>query len=170
MLIKMIGAMLILISCGSVGFRIAASQRREETTLDKLCSLLDFMECELQYRMTPLPVLCRKTAAQADGLLRQVFLTLATELESQISPDVESCMFAALNKCNALPLKAAECLQELGKTLGRFDIEGQIKGLEASRQTCRRKLQLLRQNKDSRLRGYQTLGLCAGASIVILFI
>ena len=128
------------------------------------------MECELQYRLTPLPQLCRYTAAQSVGALKDVFLTLAIELESQISPDVESCMRVALSKHRQMPLKAAQCLQELGKLLGRFDIEGQMKGLEAARRTCQRELQLLRQNKDSRLRAYQALGLCAGAAIVILFI
>ena len=170
MLIKVIGAILILISCGSVGFRIAAGQRREEVTLERLIGLLDYMECELQYRLTPLPQLCRDTASQALGVLQSTFLALAIELESQVSPDVESCMRVALCQQRQLPVKTFQCLRELGKSLGRFDVEGQIRGLEGARQACRRQLQLLRQNKDSRLRAYQTLGLCAGAAIVILFI
>ena len=170
MLIKIIGALLILVGCGSIGFRIAASQRKEERVMDMLCKCLDFMECELQYNLTPLPQLCRITAGQADGILRKVLHTLATELDNQISPDVESCVSATLGKCAELPQQAAVCLAELGKTMGRFDVDGQIKGLESVRQMCRRQLQALRDNKETRWRSYQTLGLCAGASIVILFI
>ena len=170
MLIKIIGAVLIITACASVGFRMGALQRKEEQTMENLCFLLDYMQCELQYRMTPLPELCRKTAAQASGVLRKLFYHLAVELESQVLPDVESCMEAALSKCNALPEHSLLCLQQMGKTMGRFDIEGQVKGLEASRQYCRRILKQLRHNKDNRLRSYKTLGLCAGAAIVILFL
>lgn len=138
--------------------------------LESLCCLLEYMECELRYRLTPLPALCAATAGQASGALKDLFLILTQELENQISPDAGSCMHAALSRCRGLPQQVVQCLQELGKTLGMFDIDGQIKGLEATQQTCRRNLQFLRQNKDNRLRSYQTLGLCAGAAIVILFI
>ena len=58
----------------------------------------------------------------------------------------------------------------LGKSIGRFDMDGQIKGLEAVRQDCRRRLDELSKDRDTRLRSYQTLGLCAGAALAILFI
>ena len=58
----------------------------------------------------------------------------------------------------------------LGRWLGRFDLDGQLKGLDAVRQECRRHLEELNNNREVRLRSYQTLGLCAGAAIAILFI
>ena len=170
MLIKVIGAVLILISCGSVGFCMAAAHRREESIMDSLCNLLLFMENELQYRLTPLPELCIATAQQTSGVLKNLFLLLEQELNSQISPDADSCMRAAVCRCSGLPQRAQQCLLELGKTLGMFDIDGQIKGLKALQGNCELRLQQLRFNKNDRLRGYQTLGLCAGAAIVILFI
>lgn len=170
MLVKIIGAILIITACAGVGFRMSALQRKEEQTMENLCFLLDYMQCELQYRMTPLPDLCRKTAAQAGGVLKQLFYHLAVELESQVLPDAECCMDAALSKCKALPERCLLCLRQMGRTMGKFDIDGQIKGLEASRQYCRRVLKQLRHNKDNRLRSYKTLGLCAGAAIVILFL
>lgn len=170
MTLKIIGALMIVLSCGSLGFQMAAAQRREEKMLESLCGLLDYMRCELQYRMTPLPTLCAMAAEQTSGHLRSLFLVLAQELENQISPDAQSCMHAALTKSKGLPQQVVVSLQELGKTLGQFDIDGQLSGLDASRKVCQLRLQSLRQNKDNRLRGYQTLGLCAGAALVILFI
>ena len=170
MLIKLIGASMILVSCGCAGFCIAAAQRREEKILDMLCYCIEFIESELRYKLTPLPQLCRLAASQTDGVLCKIFLSLAIELDSQISPNAESCVNVVLSKHSDLPQQAAECLLLLGKTLGRFDVAGQLKGLESARDLCRRKLHTLRSNKDIKLRNYQTLGLCAGASIVILFI
>ena len=58
----------------------------------------------------------------------------------------------------------------LGRTLGRFDLDGQLIGLENARRDCRRAVDALSENRDNRLRCYQTLGLCAGAALAILFI
>lgn len=167
---KIIGAVLIVTACGGFGFRIASAQKREERSLRQLISLLDFMECELQYRLTPLPTLCQQAAQEGEGVLRQVFLQFSRELNDQISPDVQCCMTAALNKTPKLPEGTKQALYALGKSLGRFDLGGQIKGLEAVRQHCRLELEKLCQNQDVRLRSYRTLGLCAGAAVAILLI
>lgn len=170
MSVKLIGAILVIGSCGGFGFKLAANHRREENTLRMLISILDYMECELQYRLTPLPALCRMAASESKGVLSQTFLALAVELEDQISPDVESCMNAALARITDMPELTREQMELLGRSLGRFDIEGQLKGLETVRRECRRNLEELNQNRDARLRSYQTLGLCAGAAMAILFI
>lgn len=170
MTLKIIGSIFIIAACGGLGFKIAASYMKEERTLRQLISVLDYMECELQYRLTPLPMLCRQAATETNDLLSRAFLSLATELEDQISPDVERCMNAALSKVKDMPQLTNDALVLLGRSLGRFDLNGQLKGLEGVRRECRRNLENLNKNKDVRLRGYQTLGLCAGAALVILFI
>lgn len=167
---KWMGAILILASCGGFGFSLAAQHLREEKTLRQLLSALDFMGCELQYRMTPLPELCHQTGEAVKGAVGQAFHALAREMEHQVSADVESCMNAALASLPDLPGHARNGLATLGQTLGRFDLEGQLKGLEAVRLDCRGKLKALTENKEPRLRSYQTLGLCTGAALAILFI
>ena len=168
--IKIIGAVFVFISCAGVGFRIAANYKREERSLRQLVNALDYMECELQYRLTPLPTLCRYTASQSAGIIRSVFLSLATELEDQVHPDVWHCMASVLGKAKDLPELTMQALESLGRSLGRFDIDGQLKGLEAVRTECRRLLNELTSNRDVRVKSYQTLGLCAGAAMAILFI
>lgn len=170
MMYKWIGAILIVASCGGFGFLLTLRHKQEETALRQLIAALDFMECELQYRLTPLPELCRQAARQAGGQLQSVFQKLGEELDYQIAPDVESCMGTALAHCPALPDGTRASLTQLGKSLGRFDLQGQIQGLESVRADCRRKLDELAQNRENRLRSYQTLGLCAGAALAILFI
>lgn len=170
MTIKIIGAVLIILGCGSVGFAMTAAHRREEGNLRALIAALDFMQCELQYRLTPLPDLCRLTAAQCGGALRSLFTHLAQELEDQISPDVFHCMNAALAKTPKLTPQAVSALQALGRSLGRFHLEGQLLGLENARHNCRSALEKLSENQEVRLRGYQTLSLCAGAALAILFL
>ena len=167
---KWIGAIIILLGSCCFGLSAAARLSAEVRSLRKLMSLLDFMSCELQYRLTPLPDLCRQAAFETSGTLRHVFLRFAEELDSQISPDVKSCMNAALSGANGLSDAARKCMLQLGSSMGRFDLSGQISALESVRQSCRRNLEILESGKDSRLRMYKTLGICAGAAIVILLV
>jgi stage III sporulation protein AB len=170
MSIKLIGAVLIITGCGGVGFSMAAAHRREENALRQLIGALDYMGCELQYHLTPLPDLCRAAAIQSGGCIRSVLQCLSEELESQIAPDVVSCMNAAIAKTSKLPRQVKKNLEVLGLSLGRFDLQGQLKGLEAARHQCRRDLDELSKDRDVRLRSYQTLGLCAGSALAILFL
>lgn len=167
---KLIGALCILFGCGGFGFQIAAAQLREENTLRQLIRVLDFMECELQYRLTPLPELCRQAAKECTGSLSSLFTMISRELEEQISPNVATCMAAAISKTEKLPQSTVNALELLGNSMGRFDLNGQLKGLDTVRGECRRHLEALATNKDVRMRSYKTLGLCAGAALVILFI
>lgn len=170
MMIKIIGAILVIGGCGSVGAMICGAYRTEERVLKLLLSALDYMQCELQYRLMPLPDLCRRVGAASSGQIKSIFVSLASELEDQVSPDVERCMDHVLCLRKDLPKRSRCVLEELGVSMGRFDLDGQIKGLEAARQACRRSLEELTQNKAVRLRNCQTLALCAGAAIAILFI
>lgn len=168
--IKIIGAIFVILGCGGFGWKLSAMHKREVRILREFISLLDFMECELQYRLTPLPDLFRQAAQESKSILSTVFLSVTRELEDQVLPNAECCVNAVLAKTKNLPDTLKNAFTSLGSSLGRFDIEGQLKGLETVRQECRRTLGALTQNESVRLRSYQTLGLCAGAALAILFI
>lgn len=167
---KLIGAILVVIGCGGVGFSMAAVYHKEVSVIRQLLRVLDYISCELQYHLTPLPQLFRYAAQECSGYMRTVCIAFVEELENQISPNVSNCMHNAVRKCGNIPPLAAELLEDFGRSLGRFDLQGQIQSLEAVRQAGRRKLDALEQNKDVRLRSYQTLGLCAGAALALLLI
>jgi len=167
---KCIGAILVLCGCSFAGFSMCAAYRREERQLRQLLSALDYMVCELQYRVTPLPELCRQAADHRDGFVGQLFFNLAAELEAQVSPDVQCCLAAAAARSGTLSGRLEEAICILGSSLGRFDLQGQLQGLETVRTYCRTQLDQMAEGRDTRLRSYQTLGLCAGAALAILFV
>lgn len=168
--IKYIGAILIFASCGTMGFLKSAKHRREERCLAELIRLLDSMQCELEYRMTPLPIICDNVAKDATGCLHKVFSALSAELQSQTSPDAPTCMNFALSSVKDLPQEVYKALALLGNSLGKFDLNGQINEISSVKQHCMLILQQIRDNLDVRLRSYQTLGLCVGAGLVILLL
>ena len=170
MLLKWIGAALITAGCGGAGFSIAAAYRREERELRQMTTALDFMACELQYRLTPLPDLCRLAGSELRGISGKFLTALAAELECGLQPEVGDCVIQVLAQMADIPRKVKEAALLLGSSLGRFDVDGQLKGLETVRGFCRRELEIMSAGKENRLRSYQTLGICAGAALAILFI
>ena len=167
---KWMGAMLIVAACGAVGFGLAGAYRREEQTLGQLMGALDYMICELRYRLTPLPELFRLAAEESRGWVAAALKESSEALNRQTEPDAEGCIRASLERMAGLPGKTAEAFGVLAAGLGRFNLEGQLQGLEAARSHCRRELDMLRSGREARLRSYQTLGLCAGAALAILFV
>lgn len=167
---KWIGAVLIVVSCTACGFSIAAGKRKEETLLIHLLRTLQFMETELQYRLTPLPELCMVAANETRGILRNVFGNLHKELYRQKLPDAGSCMAAAIGKSEELPVRIKSILFQLGYSLGRYDLEGQLQGIRIVRRRTEESLAHIRRNRDERLRSYQTLGICAGAALAIILL
>lgn len=170
MTIKILGAVLIIAGCSSFGFIVTATHRQQTAALRNLLAALDIMECELQYRLTPLPELCRKAAESSSGMVKRLLSSLSNELVAQVSPDVEKCSLAVLKGNKDVPVLIAKAFRLLGKSLGQFDLDGQLKGIEMVRSECKRLMDEHTKNQDNRLRCYQTLGICAGAAMAIIFI
>ena len=111
-----------------------------------------------------------QASKETSGVVRTILSALATELDNQISPEVSCCMESVLCKQREIPKYAIEAFRLLGQSLGRFDLQGQLKELDAVRTLCASNLAKLESNRDVRLRSYQTLGLCAGAALAILLL
>jgi len=168
--IKWVGAILVVAGCGGCGFAMAAAKRREEQELRQLIRALEYMECELQDRQTPLPILCHKCAEDTTGTIADIFQELAISLESKILLDPDTCMMMILSKKHGIPYNTQSVLKMLGMQLGRFNLEGQVRCLESIKSTCTRLLQKLSNEKQMDERRYKTLGLCVGAALIIIFI
>lgn len=170
MSLKWIGTIIVILGCGGFGFKLATDHKYKQRVLRQLIATLDYMECELQYRLTPLPELCRQAARVSSGCIQALMSELSREFEGQVSPDAECCMNAALAKTACIPQEVQQLLKKFGKSLGHFDLPGQLRGLETVRRESSDLLESLTDNQEVRIRSYQTLGLCAGAALAILFL
>ena len=168
--LKLIGAVLVILACGGFGFMIALAHRREVRILKELSNILDAMCWELQCHQLPLSQLCRTCSAGSTGILKQYFSTLAQYMDDQIMPNIENCIYAVMINMPPIPKYVRSILYMFGKQIGRYDIDVQIKGLEAVKRECDHLLKTKTENQEVKLRSYQTLGLCAGAALAILFV
>ena len=168
-MLKFIGAMLIVAGCGGYGFMTAFYWKREELALRQLVGNLEFMECELQYRLTPLPELCGQTAGERSSLTSEFWKLLEVELGQRSEVDAACCVQSVLNRCTKLPEHTRLALKMLGQTLGRFDLDGQLQGLKSLKDHCYAQLEFMGHDREIRLRSYQTLGICTGIALAIIF-
>jgi len=170
MSIKWIGAIFVIVGCGGVGFSMAVNYRKEERALCAMIAILEHIQSELTYHLSPLTEVFHRVSDMIEGCVGRVFGELATEMERQISPDAGCCMDVVLQRRRDIPELARNELSQLGRSLGKFDLEGQVREITAAKERCARLLDKLSNQKEDRIRQYQTLGICAGAAIVILLI
>lgn len=170
MLIKVLGAICIIAACGSVGFQLSATHKKIERNMRMLISGIAYIQRELEYRMSPLPEILLQAEKQCDGVVGSFFRLLSQELEKQSSANISYCVDLVIGQLRDVPEAVKKGMLLLGKSLGQFDLDGQMKALESVQNECDEILTALTANRDVRLRNYQTIALCAGVAIAIIFI
>lgn len=167
--LRYLGAILLFSGCCGCGFWFAWNQKRETVALRELESVLEWMICQLEYHMTPLPELIR-SVAQRYPMYRRVFAAFADQMESFTLSDVGACMENAIRSTTGIHPKIASYLQTLGNDLGSFALTGQVMQLRSLQQTCAADRAKQEVGQDARLRSYRTLGICAGLALAILLL
>lgn len=170
MIARWIGAVFVVLGCGGVGFTMASRCRKEIRALSELMTALQIMHSELSCRMLPLPELFSRASEGTDGCVKLILRQLGEEMERQVSPDAFCCMQVVLNRNRDLPDSVREVFQALGRSMGNFDLDGQLRQMEAVQADCKRILDIRNEQKEDRIRQYQTLGICAGAALAILLL
>ena len=87
-----------------------------------------------------------------------------------MEPDVQSCMQIVIEKIRMPSRRIRRLFLLFGRSLGKFDLAGQVRGLEEVRTACELELRPLTQQKQNAIRSYRTLGICAGIALAILLI
>lgn len=170
MTVRLVGALLLIAGSISAGFSMVSAYKREVRMLQELDHLITDISCSLQYRLTPLPQLLRAEMNTVSGSLRSFLLCFIKELESQIAPDVACCLKAAFAQHTDMPHTVCSVLLDLGNSFGRFDLQGQLKCLEATQTICERELSRLESKQAGYTKCCQAYSLCVGVIIALLFL
>ena len=166
---KWIGAILVILGCGGAGMAMASAYRTEETLLRQLGECIAWMECQLDSRGADLERLFSQAAQRCGGVVGALFAQMSAELSARVAPDAFVCMRSAVDKIR-LPEKTAAVALALGRCLGEFHLEEQLRQLSLVQAECARVLQEHTRNRDDRLRSYRILGLCAGLALAIVLL
>lgn len=169
MIQKWIGAGLVFAGCTGAGFLKAAAYRKEERLLSETVRLLEQMENELAFRVSDVYALC-DLAHHFSREISAFYAAVKESLVDQSVDTVSTAMELAWRKEKYFSKSVYEIHRLLGQTLGQFDLEGQLREIASVKALCKQRVTLLQDNRDGKLKSYQTLGFCAGAALALMFL
>ena len=167
---RMAGIVLIVLSAGTMGFRIAHSLRKRCRLLRQLLSALQLLKQEIGCCATPLPQAFALMAVSSDGSLEKLFSAMAREMDKNRWTTPLAAMRKALTLVPELPEgdPAAQILLELAARLGKYDLESQLQGIDLAALRLGEELGRAEQERSTKSKTYQTLGICTGLAVAIL--
>ena len=170
MIYRLFGALLLILGFGGVGFLINRKRRQELRMLQQMNRFLDNVICDLRYRQAPLQQLINSSLDILSGELQVLLKRFSNELEAQISPDVSCCMSAVISSGENLPASVRNILTALGQSLGRYDIQGQVRCLEGIQIACKTNSTNLADELDRSSHCRQAYALGAGAILALIML
>ena len=171
-MLKIAGAVLIVLCSGAMGFGAAAALSEHERALSALCSSLDTMEYEIGEKYTPIPELMELLSEQsmypASTFYKHVSLGLSADPDARFS-DIWTRTVSGSRRLRLEPDEQL-LLCQLGYVLGRYcaDIQlDKIHGVKARFAAFSERAAEIKR-RDSKMRA--CLGLAAGLSAVIILL
>lgn len=169
-MLKTAGILLVILGASGFGCTMALGVRRQAALLRQLLSALEQMKGEIAYQKTPLPELMRLLSLSCSGALAAFFGQAAGDLHLRQEGSVYAIFKKALSAAppSAFPPQVRLVLLNLGKGLGKYDLERQLQSIDLAAERLQSLLDALQADQRARIRSYCTLGVCAGAAIAIL--
>lgn len=168
MWVRIIGAAVTVSACSAFGFGVAFDYHRRVRMLRDFLACLQEMELALQEQPVPLPELVFRAGQLGKGNVYMLMRAYSDCLRRGLCADAAGCMCLALQQ---IPIED-RCLHryfsELGRNLGRFDMPGQLRGLQSLSASAARKLSQLEQEQSAAVRVYRTLGVFGGLALAVL--
>ena len=166
-----VGALLLAGGAGALGCSAAAQLSRRVAVLRALLGALEGMEREIAFRLTPMPELLERAAAESPPPVCTLFARCRTLLDELGERSMAELWREALEQVPlGLDGPGRLALEELGEVLGRYDGDGQREALAHTRAELSRALEQAREAREKQGRMYQVLGITAGAFLVILLL
>ncbi|MDP4161599.1 MAG: stage III sporulation protein SpoIIIAB [Bacillota bacterium] len=171
-MIKLIGAMFIIISTTWTGFEASRHLSERPKQLRQLKSALQSLEAEIMYGHTPLHEAARRLASQLSKPLSWFFESFAkklTDTETTVK-DAWELSLKEVWKLTALKQAEFEVMKQFGETLGRHDRHSQQKHIILTLTHLEREEADARDKQDKYEKMVKSLGFLTGLLLIILLI
>ncbi len=170
-MLKLLGAMLILLAGTLLGFFQASQLAKRPRQIADLIRMLQRLETEILYGFTPLPEALRCTGQACATAVGALFVRMSAELGHTAGRPVQQLWGETLTagwRELSLGRGEKEIMQQLGATLGLTDRDDQVKHLRLAVNQLRGEEELAKDEQQRYERMWKSLGLLMGALVVIL--
>jgi len=172
-MMKWVGAVIILLSCGFAGRILAATLARRVNLLQQLERGFAALSTEINFSVTALPSALKQSGRQCGGEMKELFVQAGErffDLQGIPAEIIWQQTVDEVTKDSALLQEDRNILYDFGLGLGLSDKSDQLKKLELLLQKLRSQEQDARTNKEKMSKVWQALGWSMGAMLVLLFI
>lgn len=170
-MLKLIGAVLIVLAGTLAGFKRAAQYADRPRHIRGLIAALQRLETEIQYGFTPLPEALRRIGTQSKEPLRGFFIMAAEEMSPPHNCSAEEGIRRAMDahwRNASLKGTEQEIFRQLSCTLGTSDRTNQSTHIALALQQLKQEESAAREDQGKYEKVSKSLGLLLGALIVIL--
>lgn len=171
-MLKLAGAILLIVACGLLGNEFARGYAQRPRLLRSLQTALQLLETEINYGATPLPDALKMVATAGDSQIAPFFLTVRKFLLAPGGKGLGEAWEKGLKELKyytVLNTRDLEPLAFLGAILGGSDREDQVKHLQLTREQLKQAEIRERETSSKNERMWRYLGFLFGAMLVLTF-
>ena len=172
-MLKVVGAMLLIMSTGIVGLVIARNISLRPQQIRHIKSGLQMLETEMLYGLTPLPQALKRVGARIASPINLLFITSSQYLEKGEGITAGEAWELALNELeqeSALLSEDLDILLYFGQSLGGSDKEEQSKNLKMVQEHLKNVEQKAEESKARNTKLWQYVGFSLGAVIALILL
>lgn len=173
MTIKIIGAFLVVISCGALGFYFSSELKTRISDLTELKKILTLLRGDIRYTNAPLPEAMQTLSKRHDGTYKQFLENVSNSL---LELNGES--FAKIWKKGvennllhtSLTKEDYQLINQLGESIGYLDKNMQINTLDLYTEQIEGTIEELSKSVKEKTHLYNSLGIMGGIFIIIILL
>jgi stage III sporulation protein AB len=169
--VKLVGAICIILCASWIGFAIARRYRDRPRQLMEFVTALKMLETDISYLSLPLPTALRRISERVSQPVSTIFLRTAEGLECGDGRPVFDHWRTALRESrHAISLTKSDLhiLQQFGHTLGVSDRKDQIQHIHGVCNLLQISEQQARSEQEQQEKMWRYIGVLSGIVLVIL--
>lgn len=166
--VKFLILTLVFVACLAIGFLIANKYANRVKELKNMKSALNMFETKIKFTYESIPEIFKDISEQIEGEVGTVFELASKKMKDKSAGEAWNESIDSVN--TNMNIEDKTILKNLGKLLGKTDIEGQISEIRLVGKFLDTQIELAEQEKSKNEKMYKTLGGIIGLTLVIIFI
>lgn len=172
MLIKIIGAILVIGGATAVGLSVRAKFARRVRILQNIVTALDMMHSEISCMCTPMDELFEKLCGAVQSPLSMFFQDCRDTHAKRPDLPITMIWSRAVRDAEYLELlpQETQVLLDVGNAIGRYEAEEELRVLAHARRSMEAYLKTAAETRTRLGKLYGSLSLMSGIAVVIMLI
>jgi len=166
--IKLPILLVIFLSSLYIGILISKKYISREKELKEMKNALNMFETKMKFTYESVPEIFKEISNKTQNNIREIF-SKASKIMEQSSAG-EAWIYSLENTNTNMTKEDKDILKNLGKLLGKTDIEGQISEIKLVNEFLDRQIEIAQNERSKNEKMYKTLGGVIGLALAIVFI